>query len=193
MSKYVKNLIADHLRQKLDGVNDAILVNVVGLNANTNNRLRAELASKNIHLLMVKNSLAARAAVGTRLAAAFDGLAGSAAVVWGAEDVIALAKEVTRIAKDDKFAPFAACGGVMDGERLTPQQVEQVSKWPGRREQLAILSGQILSPGALLSSQLIAAGGALASQIAQRGEGEEDAGQEAAPAEGGGQEPSPAA
>jgi hypothetical protein len=41
MSKYVKNLIAENLRQRLQGVGNALLVNMVGLNANTNTRLRA--------------------------------------------------------------------------------------------------------------------------------------------------------
>ena len=60
----------------------------------------------------------------------------------------------------------------MDGERLDAEQVERVSKWPSRVEQLSLLLGQILSPGAMLVSQLNSAGGALASQIEQRGEGE---------------------
>ena len=59
----------------------------------------------------------------------------------------------------------------MDGERLTAPQVEQVSKWPSRTEQLSILLGQILSPGAMLASQLNSVGGALASQIEQKGKG----------------------
>ena len=46
MSKYVKNLIADHLRDRLQNVHDALLVNMVGLDANTNTRLRAELRRK---------------------------------------------------------------------------------------------------------------------------------------------------
>jgi len=44
---------------------------------------------------------------------------------------------------------------------------------PSRTEQLSLLLGQILSPGANLVSQLGSVGGALASQIEQRGEGEE--------------------
>ncbi len=56
MSKYVKNLIADDLRQRLQNVHDALLVNMVGLNANTNTRLRTELRSKNIHVMVIKNS-----------------------------------------------------------------------------------------------------------------------------------------
>ena len=58
MSKYVKNLITDHLRQRLADVSDAMLVNVVGLDANADNRLRTALQSKDINLVVVKNSLA---------------------------------------------------------------------------------------------------------------------------------------
>lgn len=173
MSKYVKNLLTDHLRQQLQGVSDALVVNLVGMDATTDNRLRKELRSKNIHVMVVKNSLAARAVAGTPLAPAFDGVTGSAAICWGSEDIISLAKEITKIARDVKFAPFTPRGGVMDGERITAVQVEQVSKWPNRLEQLSLLVGQILGPGAMLASQLTSAGGAVASQIAQLGEEKE--------------------
>ncbi len=172
MSKYVKNLITEDLRQRLAGVHDAILVSVVGLDANADNSLRAELSSKDINLLVVKRSLAARATDGTPLAPMFDGAAGSAAICWGAQDIVALAKEVVRLAKKDEYKAFEARGGVLDGERLSAEQVDQVSKWPSREEQLSILMGQVLSPGAKLASQLISVGGALASQIEQRSEGE---------------------
>jgi ribosomal protein L10 len=174
MSKYVKNLIAEHLRQRLQGVDDALLVNMVGLSANATSRLRAELRNNKINIVVVKNSMAARATEGTPLAAMFEGLSGTAAICWGAEDIVSLAKKITALIRDDKNAPFSARGGVMDGERLTAEQVERVSKWPSRLEQLSILSGQILSPGARLVSQLSAVGGALASQIEQRGEKDEE-------------------
>jgi large subunit ribosomal protein L10 len=174
MSKYVKNLIADDLRQRLQNIHDALLVNMVGLDANTNTRLRAELRSKNIHVMVIKNSLAARATEGTPLAPLFEGLGGTAALCWGSEDIVSLAKEITKLARDDKNAPFQTRAGVMDGERLDAAQVERVSKWPSRTEQLSILLGQILSPGALLASQLNSVGGALASQIEQKAEGADE-------------------
>jgi len=166
MSKYVKNLVANHLRERLDNVNDALLVDMIGLSANKNNRLRALLRDKNIHVMVVKNSLAARATEGSPLSALFTGLEGTAAVCWGAEDIVSLAK-------DDEYAPFKARGGIMDGERIDAAQVDRVSKWPSRQEQLSILLGQILSPGATLVGQLSSVGGALASQIKQKGEEEE--------------------
>jgi large subunit ribosomal protein L10 len=170
MSKYVKNLITDHLRERLSGVNDALLVNVVGMDVNSSNRLRAELAEKNINLMVVKNSLAARATVDTPLGAMFDGLTGSSAVCWGSEDIVRLTKEIASIAKEEEYAPFGARGGVMDGEKLSAAKVDEVSKWPSRQEQLAILAGQILGPGAALSAALIGPGGTLAGQISQKGD-----------------------
>ncbi len=178
MSKYVKDLIADHLRQQFDGVSDALLVNVIGLEANANHRLRTELCGRDINLLVVKNSLAARATAGTPLATMFEGLTGTAAVCWGAEDIVSLAKEVARLAKDDQYEAFEARGGVMDGERLTSEQVAEVSKWPTREEQISLLAGQILSPGANLVSQLTSVGSALASQIEQKAEGDGETDQE---------------
>ena len=131
MSKYVKNLITDHLRDQLKEVGDALLVNVVGLKANANNRLRSQLKAKNIRLIVVKNSLAARAVAGTTLAPLFDGVSGSTAICWGSEDIVALAKEITRLVKSDQFGPLEARGGVMEGARLTREQVQQVeAKFP---------------------------------------------------------------
>lgn len=182
MSKFVKNLISDDLKHKLDGVENALLVSVAGMDANKNSRLRKTLRDKKINLMVVKNSLARRATEGTPLAAAFEQMEGSLAVVWGAEDIVSLAKEITALTGDKQFEPFAARGGVMDGSHLTAAEVAAVSKWPSRQEQLSLLLGQILSPGASLVAQLTGAGGNLASQIKQKGEEKEGAESAAEPA-----------
>ncbi len=175
MSKFVKDLITKDLQSRLQGVDDALLVDVIGLENNKNVALRQRLRKKNIHLLVVKNSLARRATEGTRLASAFDDAGGTLALIWGGEDVISLAKEVIAIAEDKGFEKFLPKGGVIDGQAIAADQVKVVSKWPTRAEQLSILSGQILSPGAKLSSQLLGAGAKLASQIKKKGEGDEAA------------------
>ena len=83
---------------------------------------------------------------GTSLAPAFEGIEGSHAVLWGAEDFVSLVKEVTELNEDaEEFEKFEARGGVMDGEQLTPERVKEISKWPSRAEQLSmLLVGQIL-------------------------------------------------
>ena len=173
MSKYVKALITDDLRKRLDGVSDLLLVDVIGLENNQNVILRKQLREKDIRLLVVKNSLAHRATEGTVLAPAFEGIEGTCAVVWGGEDIVSLAKEIMKLADDKAFEPFSPKGGVMDGKALSADQVKAVSKWPSRTEQLSLLVGQILNPGATLGAQLLGPGRQLASQIKQTGEGDE--------------------
>ena len=181
MSKVVKSMIMDDLKQRLTGVNDALLVSIAGLNTDQTFRLRKELRSKGVSLLMIKNSLARRATEGTPLSAAFEVMEGSLALCWGSEDIVSLAKIVTKLGEDKTLQPFAAKGGVLDGSRLSPDQVKDVSKWPNRAEMLSMLVGQILGPGARLAGQLNGPGGALASQIKEKAKEPEG---EAAPAAG---------
>lgn len=175
MSKYVKNLLTSHLQERFQSVTEAVLVSVEGLDAKRNGALRSQLRSKNMELLVVKNSLARRATQGTELAAAFEGMNGPVAVVWGGEDIIDVAKEVARITASKEFEPLAVRGGVMEGTQLTAEDVQRVSKWPNRQEQLSLLAGQILSVGGMLASQLGSVGGGLVSQIKQRAESADEA------------------
>jgi len=173
MSKQIKNYIAEEVKKRLQGVNDALLVNVIGLDSANTFNLRRELRSKNISLLVVKTSLAKRATEGTPLARAFDDTEGSLAVVWGAEDFVSLTKELVALHKKPEYEKFTAKGGVMEGERLTPEKVADISKWPNRVGQISIILGQIMSPGATLLSQINAPGGKLMSQVKKKSEGEE--------------------
>lgn len=175
MSKYVKELVTRDIRRRLDGVDDAVLVNCVGMDANTTNELRGELDKRDIKLLVVKNSLARRATEGTQLSAAFEGASGQVGVCWGSSDFVSLVKEIVELDKDkQKFDAFHASGGVMDGEKLDADGLKAVSKWPSRAEQISLLVGQILSPGADLSAALLGPGKKLNSQIKQISEGDED-------------------
>lgn len=188
MSKYVKGLITDHVRTQMEGAQDALLVSMVGVDSNINGQIRTDLASKGIRVLFVKNSLARRACVGSKLEGLFDNVEGSVAVCWGAADVVSLAKEIVRLSQDKRFAPgknapagtgFLVVGGIMDGDVMSPEMVVQVSKWASREETIAKLVGQILGPGANLAAALVGPGAALASQIKSKSEGEDA---EAAPA-----------
>lgn len=168
MSKFVKELVTRDIRRRLDGVEDAVVVSTVGMDANTTVQLRDQLAEKDIHMLVVKNSLARRATEGTSLAPAMEGMTGQVGVCWGASDFVSLVKEVVQLDKDkEKFAKFTARGGVMDGDALDDEGLKAVSKWPSREEQISLLVGQILGPGATLSAALLGPGKMLASQVKQ--------------------------
>ena len=171
MSKLVKNLLSKDLSNRLDGIEDCVLANVIGMDANSTSALRKRLREKGIGMMVVKNSLAQRATEGTSLAAAFEGIGGTNAILWGADDFVSLVKEATELNKDEEdFEVFETRGGAMDGVQLSPERVLEISKWPNRAEQLSMLVGQILGPGAQLAAQLKGPGGALVSQIKSKGE-----------------------
>jgi len=175
MSKYVKDLVTRDIRRRLEGVEDAVLVSCVGMDANTTNELRGELDKQDIRMMVVKNSLARRATEGTSLAPAFEGASGQLSVCWGASDFVSLVKVVVNFDKDnEKYKSFVADSGVMDGERLDADGLKTVSKWPSREEQLSLLSGQILGPGSQLSAALLGPGKMLNSQIKSKGEDDEE-------------------
>lgn len=168
MSKTVKDLLANDIASRLTDVENCLVANVIGLDANNTVQLRKRLREKDMHVMVIKNSMARRATEGTALAPAFEGLDGTAAVVWGGEDFVSLVKEVCELDKSAEYDAFEARGGVMDGEQLSPEKVREISKWPSRLEQLSILSGQLTSPWTGLQSQMTGPAGQLASQIEKK-------------------------
>jgi large subunit ribosomal protein L10 len=168
MSKAIKDMLVDDLKHRLQGVGDVIVVSLGQLDAQQTTTLRQTLRKKQIHLQLVKNSLARRATAGTPLAPAMENAAGMLALAWGGEDVVDLAKELDRISGDKQFEGFECRGGALDGGRLGADDVKRVAKWPTRSEQLSILSGQISSLASVLAGQILSAGGTLAGQLASR-------------------------
>ena len=173
MSKELKNMTVEEYSPRLQGVNDAVLVNVIGMDSLSTFNFRKELRAKNLSLLVVKGSLAKRATEGTSLVSAFEGDSGSLAVVWGGDDFVSLAKEIVEIQKKPAYEKCKSRGGVMDGEKLSAEKLAEVAKWPNRTQQIGLLVGQILAPGANLLSQIKAPGGLLMSQVKKKSEGEE--------------------
>jgi large subunit ribosomal protein L10 len=188
MSKFVKRLISRDISGRLDGVNDAMVANIVGMTGNENYAIRKALRDKGLSLMVVKRSLAAMATDGSSLRPAFDKQSGSLAVIWGGEDFVSLVKTVTKMTDSGTFPKLEIKGGVMDGEAMDAAQVKKVAKWPNRQEQIAMLLGQILSPGSTLSGQLVGPARKIAGQVKKmiedREEGSTPDAQEAVATEG---------
>lgn len=166
MSKYVKNLLAEDLKGRFDGVEDAIVADVIAMDSDSSYRIRKHFREKGVNMLVVKRSIASRATEEGALNPLFREKQGPLAVIWGCEDFVSLAKEVAAVDKDKGAYPaFVLKGGVMDGEVLSGEKVLEISKWPNREEQISMLVGQILGPGSQLSGQLKGAGSQLAGQI----------------------------
>ncbi|MCE3018738.1 MAG: 50S ribosomal protein L10 [Pirellula sp.] len=177
MSKVVKKLVSRDISSRLKGVNDAIVANIVGMTGEENYNIRKTLRDQGIGLMVVKRTMAARATDGTSLRPAFDKQAGSMAVIWGCEDFVSLTRTITKLVNSGQFPKLEIKGGVMDGDALTADQVKKVSKWPSRQEQISLLVGQILSPGATLSGQLVGPARKIAGQVKKLIENQEETGE----------------
>ena len=119
MSKFVKDLITKDLRNRLDGVEDALLVDVIGLEEQQERRAAAAAAEEEHPPAGGEEQPGARGppkARGWRRRSRTRG--GTMALIWGGEDIISLAKEVISIAEDKEYEKFTPKGGVMDGQPL---------------------------------------------------------------------------
>src|SRR3954466_14687685 len=99
MSKVIKQMQMDALRNTFGSVRDLVLLNVVGLGAIPENQIRLGLRKKGIRMQMVKNSLARKVfnEMGLQVKSVWEG--GSTTVVWGGSSVAELSKEVETIVK----------------------------------------------------------------------------------------------
>ena len=163
MSKVVKGLMIETIRQRLGECKDLLVLNTSKLDALSDNKLRSQARKKGITLLQVKNSLARRALIDGGVTSLDEILAGPSTLVWGGEDIVALSREIAKWAKDIKTLQIK--GGTVDGQGVDAKGVDSLSKSPGRLELLSIIAGQILSPGGRIAGALLSGGGVICGQV----------------------------
>lgn len=178
MSKAVKNMMIGAIRDRVGDAKDFLVIDSSRLDAISDNRFRLALQEQGIAVLRVKNTLAEKA-LGELGAGSIGHVSdGPSALVWGGEDAVALSKEIAKWAKE--LEPLEIKGASIDGQPLDAEQVEALSKSPGRLELLSQLSGLLLSPGARLAGALLGPGGTLQGQVKKLSEGEGEGDAEAA-------------
>ena len=154
MSKPVKELILADYKKRFDNVEAALVIDVRGMDANDNNALRLDLASKDIRVTIVKNSLARKAFAGTGLEAIIGSLQGPSALAYGAESVVNVAREMVAWARKLEHLDLRAA--VMDGELFEGQAgVARLSQFPTRLEAQARAVQLVLTPAATLVAAML--------------------------------------
>jgi large subunit ribosomal protein L10 len=159
MSKYVKEMMMDQLRSDLDGSNSVLIVDLKGLDAVTENRLRLDLRKKKIRVRTLKNTLARRVFAEMGMEGLSRYLEGPSVLVWGADGPAELAKEISDQVKKLKKPEIK--GGAVDGVVISPAQVEDITRLPSREVLIGQFLGLALSP----AQQLLALAGSPASTL----------------------------
>jgi large subunit ribosomal protein L10 len=114
---------------------------------------------------VVKNKLAARAAKGTKIEAALQGLKGVSSVAYTSGDPVALAKALSTWVKDN--AEFTFKLGIVDGKVITVDEIKALATLPGKEELFSKLLFLIQSPAQRLVTVINASGRDLAVVINQ--------------------------
>ncbi len=164
MSKPVKNLIVDSYKKRFEGLTGGVLIDVRGIKSNDTNKLRADLAGKDIKVTIVKNSLAKKAFEDGELAQLGELLDGPNAMAYPVSEeasVVTVARELIDAAKELKELEFR--GALMEGIVFGPDEIEALSKYPTKEEAQAQVVQILLSPAQNLVGSIVSPGKKIAS------------------------------
>ena len=146
MSKPIKEMIVAEYQSRFGELEGALVVDIRGIPANDNNELRLGLAEKNVRVTVVKNTLAKKAFEGSTLEPITAALDGPAAIAYGAESVVDVARELVQWAK--KINDLDLKGAVLDGEFFEGAAgVKRLALFPTRDESQATVVQLVLTPG----------------------------------------------
>jgi large subunit ribosomal protein L10 len=166
MSKQIKQMEMDALKQTFDGVRELVLLSVSGLSCTADNQLRANLRKKNIHVQMVKNSLARRVfgELGIDIPKESPYWAGTTWMAWGPESVAELSQELDRqIVRNPALRDKVKVkGAVTEGQ---PVSFEAAKARPTRAQALGQIIAAILGPASQIAGALVGPAGQIAGQV----------------------------
>jgi ribosomal protein L10 len=176
VSKQIKQMQMDALKETFRDVRELVLLNVTGLSCIADNQLRASLRKKNIHVQMVKNSLARKVFddLGVKIPAESPYWAGTTWLAWGPDSVAELSQELDRQVVNNKALKdkVTVKGAIAEGQ---PLSFEQAKSRPTRAQALAAVVAAFMGPAQQLASQIAGPASQIASQIqkiSERTEGE---------------------
>jgi len=180
LTKAKKTEKVAELAKELETSTSAIIGTFSALTASKDFDLRKTIRGAGGSYHVVKNKLAARAAQGTKIEAALQGLKGVSSVAYTSGDPVALAKALSTWVKDN--AEFTFKLGIVDGKVITVDEIKALATMPGKEELFSKLLFLIQSPAQRLATVINATGRDLAVVINQGVEKGKFAGPAAAPA-----------
>jgi large subunit ribosomal protein L10 len=144
-----EQLVAD-LSARMKGAHALYYTDFTGLNVKRMTELRRRLRKAKVEYVVIKNTLALRAASDSGLAT--ERLRGPTGVVIGTDPVVA-AKVLADFARENEQRPEVK-GGLLDGKPIAPAQVKQLASLPSREQLLAELGAGLQAPLAAFAGAL---------------------------------------
>lgn len=158
MANSVKVEMVEELHGMFSRAKSAVVANYQGIDAEGIAALRVHMRSRSVDFRVVKNTLARRAVKDTSLEVLSEDFKGPISILVSFEDAVAPAKALADFAKSDATkSPEVICG-VVDGEKVSPGEVQALAELPSREElisqMLSVFQGPTTNFAGVFSSLL---------------------------------------
>ena len=158
MANSVKVEMVEELHGMFSRAKSAVVANYQGIDAEGIAALRVHMRSRSVDFRVVKNTLARRAVKDTSLEVLSEDFEGPISILVSFEDAVAPAKALADFAKSDATkSPEVICG-VVDGEKVSPGEVQALAELPSREElisqMLSVFQGPTTNFAGVFSSLL---------------------------------------
>jgi large subunit ribosomal protein L10 len=155
----------EKLSKELQKVSSLVVTTYSKLTVAQDYELRKTLRSSGAKYAVVKNTLAERAAKGTKAEEVLKNLAGVTSIAYTTGDPVVLAKALSKYAKDNPEFTFKA--GVVEGRVISINEIKALATMPSKEEIYAKLLFLINAPAQRLVTAMNAVGRNLAVVVNQ--------------------------
>src|SRR5271169_3067933 len=165
VTKAKKKEQVEKLSKDLANVSNVVVATYTKLTVAQDYELRKALRGAGAKYQVVKNTLAEKAAKGTKVEGALKDLAGVTSIAYTTGDPVAMAKALTKYAKDTPEFTFKV--GVVEGKVINIKEIEALASMPSKDEIYSKLLFLISSPAQRLVTVMNAVGRDIAVVINQ--------------------------
>ena len=142
------------LQAELARVSTVILSTFRGITVEEDTKLRRAVEAAGGRYKVVKNTVAERAGAGTPAEALLKNLTGENSIAYTAKDPVALAKILTRVAKDVPAFKFRA--GVVEGRVISMEEIAKLAQLPSKEELISKIMFLLQAPAQRMATALAA-------------------------------------
>jgi large subunit ribosomal protein L10 len=165
VTKAKKTEQVEKLSKELKNVSNLVVATYTKMTVPQDYELRKVLRASGAKYQVVKNTLAEKAAKGTKVEGALKDLAGVTSIAYTTGDPVAMAKALTKYAKDTPEFTFKI--GVVEGKVINLKEIEALASMPSKEELYSKLLFLINAPAQRLVTVMNAVGRNLAVVVDQ--------------------------
>ena len=165
VTKAKKREQVEKLNADLKNVSSMVVATYSKLTVAQDYELRKTLRGAGAKYKVVKNTLAQLAAKGTKVEEALKGLAGVTSIAYTSGDPVAMAKALSKYAKDTPEFTFKV--GIVEGRVISIKEIESLASMPSKGELMSKLLFLMNAPAQRLVTVMNAVGRNLAVVVDQ--------------------------